>query len=237
VEAHRAGLVERIAASPYLTCFPASLESEIVTLPDVHRFRDPALDVEPGHLPDWWHGDERPLVYASFGSVVGVNEFAAGLYRAVGDAVRELPIRVLLTVGKRFDISSLGAVPPNVHVEPWVPQGDVFPHARAVVCHGGSGTMLGALGAGLPQVIVPFFADQPENARRVAETGAGVVVSPAEETWTPTPTLDPAPLQAAIEAVLADGRYQRAARGIARELRALPSIDDSVELLVRTARG
>jgi UDP:flavonoid glycosyltransferase YjiC (YdhE family) len=51
----------------------------------------------------------------------------------------------------------------------------------ATACHGGSGTTLGALAAGLPLVVVPLFADQPVNARRVAAVGAGLAVEPEPE--------------------------------------------------------
>ena len=36
--------------------------------------------------------------------------------------------------------------------------------------------MFGALGAGLPLVVVPIFADQFENGRRIAAAGASVTV-------------------------------------------------------------
>ena len=83
---------------------------------------------------------------------------------------------MLLTVGRRFDASTLGPVPANVHVEPWIDQARVLDHADLVVCHGGSGTTLAALAAGVPLVMVPLFADQFENARRIAQTRAGRVV-------------------------------------------------------------
>jgi UDP:flavonoid glycosyltransferase YjiC (YdhE family) len=42
-----------------------------------------------------------------------------------------------------------------------------------VVHHGGTGTVLGALAAGLPQLVLPQGADQFVNADVLAETGAG----------------------------------------------------------------
>ena len=48
-----------------------------------------------------------------------------------------------------------------------------------MVCHGGSGTVLGALAADLPLVIMPLFADQFANARTLADAGAAIVVEPA----------------------------------------------------------
>src|SRR5918998_3253926 len=72
VEGWRAGLMERIDATPYLTLFPASLEDPHVAGPArTHRFRDPAEEPAATALPDWWDGDERPLVYVTFGSEAG----------------------------------------------------------------------------------------------------------------------------------------------------------------------
>ena len=53
-----------------------------------------------------------------------------------------------------------------------------MPHARAMVCHGGSGTMRAGLAAGIPQVVLPLFADQPDNAARVDALGAGIALEP-----------------------------------------------------------
>ena len=73
--------------------------------------------------------------------------------------------RVLVTVGRHADPAELGALPPNVHVERWVAQASVMPHAAAMVAHGGAGTTLAALAAGVPLVMLPLSADQPLNAR------------------------------------------------------------------------
>jgi UDP:flavonoid glycosyltransferase YjiC (YdhE family) len=229
LETHSPGLVERIAQSPYLTLFPESLDPAVDMFPRIHRFRD--VEVAPGPpLPDWWNGDQRPLVYVTFGSVLGGNEFADPVFRAAFAAVAEVPARVLFTVGRNLEIDSLGEFPANVRVEPWVPQADVFPEARLVVCHGGSGTTLGALGAGLPLVIVPMFADQPANAEAVAERGGGIALIPGRESWT-RPTLDADRLRDAILEVLADYRYRRVAAGVAAEMRGLPPVDHVVELI------
>ncbi|MGH3451936.1 MAG: glycosyltransferase [Haloechinothrix sp.] len=42
----------------------------------------------------------------------------------------------------------------------------VLPRCDAAVSHGGSGSVMGALAHGLPQVLFPMGADQPQNAAR-----------------------------------------------------------------------
>jgi hypothetical protein len=208
------GLVAAIAATPYVTCFPESFDP--APFP-VRRYRDPAADVLPKPLPDWWAGDERPLVYMTFGSVAAAFPAAAAAYRKALEALADLPVRVLLTVGRELE---LGATPPNTHVEQWVPQADVLAHAGLVLCHGGSGTTLGALAAGRPLVVVPLFADQPFNAARVGIVGAGVVASADT-------------VGRAVERVLADGSYAAAAERIGGEMRELPPVERFLDDLGR----
>jgi MGT family glycosyltransferase len=116
------------------------------------------------------------LVYVTFGTVLGYISIATGIYRTVLEAVKSLEARVLLTVGHQFDPSNLGPLPANVHLEAWVEQADVLGSADVVVCHGGSRTVFGALAAAVPLVVAPLFADQFENARRIAAVGAGALV-------------------------------------------------------------
>ena len=52
----------------------------------------------------------------------------------------------------------------------------------AVVTHGGFNTLLGAVQAGLPQVLMPITADQPMNSARAAELGLAVVIEPDQRT-------------------------------------------------------
>ncbi|MFL5866669.1 MAG: glycosyltransferase [Thermoleophilaceae bacterium] len=214
---------EHIRRTPYLTAFPSSLERpDLPQQADTRRFRDPAWDEPAGELPDWWPGNDAPLVYVTFGSVAGGGEMGMQLFGGAIEALAELPIRVLLTVGREFDPAALDA-PPHVRVERWVPQADVLGHASAVVCHGGSGTTLGALAAGLPLVVLPLFADQPQNADRVAAVGAGLAVRPRS----------PPAVRDAVLRVLEDYSYRDAARAVAAELRRHPHADSVTEGLER----
>jgi UDP:flavonoid glycosyltransferase YjiC (YdhE family) len=237
VERRAPGLSERVAATPYLTLFPASFDPAPpeVTGP-VHRFRDPAADAPPAPLEDLWPGDDRPFVYVTFGSVTGTMPPAAPIFRVACEAVADLPARVLMTTG--VDPAELGLEPPGPHVaiRSWVPQAEVLPHAHAVVCHGGSGTTLGALAAGVPLVITPLFADQGMNARRVEETGAGLAVEPRGEGAVRS-DVDPVALREAILAVLEEDGPRRVAAAIREEVRGLPATDEAVALLEAVAAG
>jgi UDP:flavonoid glycosyltransferase YjiC (YdhE family) len=217
---------ERLAASPYLTLTPASFELPGVPEPArTLRFHDAAPPLRAVRS-----AGEAPLVYLSFGSVAATVGYYPGLYRAVIDALADLPIRLLVTVGEAADPAELAPLPGNVRAERWIPQAEVLAEADAMVGHGGFGTTLGALLAGVPQVVVPLFADQPYNARRVADLGAGLAVE----------AQDPARIRAAVERLLAEPTFRHAAGRVALEAQALPSIDEApawVEAFAARARG
>ncbi len=207
------GFIRNLTA---VSLLPASFEEP--GGPRVHRFRPPV----PAPTSDW--SGERPLVYVTFGTVAARVPFAAETFRTVVEAVADLPVRVLATVG---DEGAVDGFPPNVRVERWVPQHDVLASAAAMVCHGGTGTVLGGLAAGVPMVAVPQFADQPDNAAHVAATGVGLAVGGGEER---PATKDE--VRAAVAAVLETPSYRAAATRVRDEVAGLPPVADAVPLIM-----
>lgn len=209
--------------------FPASLDVVPKTSHMRPPFRARVVEAAPNATTAPWApaDDARPLVYVTFGTIVGsVAEFRS-VYRTALDAVADLPVRALLTTGRSIEAGSLGAIPANVHVEQWVPQREVLPRAAAVVCHGGSGTLLGALAAGLPLVVIGLGADQPHNGELVATAGAGLALTKP----------DASALRAAIQRALNEPELRRQAHKLADEIAAMPTIDDAVEQLLATSSG
>ncbi len=215
-----------LSAEPVFSAFPASLDdaSPGIAQPPV-RVRMP--EDRSRAAPVTWAppGDERPLVYVTFGTIVGTSPALRGVYRTALEAIASLPVSALLTTGRGMEEGTLGAIPANVHVEEWVPQRDVMARAAAVVCHGGSGTVRGSLAAGVPMVVVPQGADQPHNGRRVAAVGAGLA----------SPGADAGILGAAVARVLAVADFGRAARRIADEIAAMPPVETAVAAMVAMA--
>ena len=122
----------------------------------------------PAYLDE--HGDPWVLVTCST-EYQGDDELA----RLAVEALAGEPVRVLVTMADAYEAARLPTAA-NVRVERFVPHGHVVPEAAAVVCHGGMGIVTRAASAGVPTVVVPFGRDQPEIARRVTESGAGVSV-------------------------------------------------------------
>lgn len=193
---------------PYLTLSPASFDPR----PEAIRFRVPQRRMLPLH--DWWEGSDAPLVYVSFGSTAAGNGFFPDLYREAAHALGGLNVRVLMTLGTEVDPAALGPVPGNVHVERWVPQAAVMREAAAMVGHGGSASTLAAMAAGVPLACVPLYADQPVNAARVAELGAGVHLDGADR------------LADAVAALIGDPLYRDGAARVSAEIARHTPVDD-----------
>lgn len=189
----------------------------------VKRFHQPASTVS-GHRPAGWGDPDLPLIYVTFGSVAGSLPPFSGVFGEALDALADLDVRVLMTVGRNVDPYDLGAVPSNAHVERWVPQQSVLTHAAAMLGHGGFGTTMGALAAGVPQVVVPLFTfDQVVNGEHVSSVGAGL-----------TTGRGPGAVHRAaaeIPRLLDDATYTASARRVAEAMSALPSPTQAVPVL------
>ena len=174
-------------------------------------------------LPEWVTASGgAPLVYVTFGTVFS-NDAAL---TAVVEGVRDLDVRVIVTVGPHGDPDSLGAQPDHVHVARYVPQHQLLPACAAVVSHGGSGTFLAALAAGLPQLCVPQAADQFFNAAAAVRSGAGRALQPDE--------VDPGAVRESVQRLLADPGYAAAARGIGGEIASMPAPRTVADALSRS---
>lgn len=234
--------------APRWTLLPASFDRDAtVTSGPPTRFRDPLLEsgtADPTGFPDWWAGREEPLVYITFGSVAARLGLFPRFYAAVLEALAGTPVRVLMTLGEAGDPAALGTLPDNVHVERWFPQQQLMPHVAAVVGHGGFGTTISALAAGVPQVVVPLFsADQFANATQVAAVRAGVALAEdgvADRIAGSMMPAGPQVLDRLPDAVLRavhDDEIRAAAGAVAGEIAALPHAAASVPLLEALASG
>jgi UDP:flavonoid glycosyltransferase YjiC (YdhE family) len=198
----------------YLDIYPSSMQAaDRPHIPAVQPLRPGAFATGPEEpLPDWVTAPSSdPLVYVTLGTVFSNNEV---LSTVIG-AVRELPVRVVVTVGPRGEPEALGTQPDNVHLARYIPQTQLLQHCSLVVSHAGSGTFLAALAAELPQLCLPQAADQFFNAAACAQAGAGVALPP-----------DAVSTEAVSDAVgklLTETAYRDAAGRVSCEIAAMPS--------------
>lgn len=162
---------------------------------------------------------DRPVAYFTLGTVKNdTDDFKTGLA-----ALEGFDGTVIATTGRRLDPDELGSVPANALVAEFVPQAAVLERADLLVSHGGSGTMLGGLVNGVPQVALPRGTDQPQNAALLVRCGAGLLVAPedyAEES-----------IGAAISDVTHDPAFGVAAKRVRDEIAAMPDADTTWAVL------
>jgi len=149
------------------------------------------------------------------------------LLQRAADALGRLPVRGLVTTGPAVDPAVISA-PENVSVRRWARHADVLPCCSAVITHGGHGTVIKALAAGVPLVIAPLGRDQPDNAARVVHAGAGLRVRKNASART---------MQEAIKRILDDDRYKAAAGRMAALLAAERDDGLVIDEIERVATG
>jgi UDP:flavonoid glycosyltransferase YjiC (YdhE family) len=212
----------------YLDICPASL------WPDdagelAHRQRLQAVGItEPGtpspagldRLPP------APTVHVTLGTVANR---ALDMFDRILGALRDEPLNVVVTVGPDQDPSTFGDQPENVVVASYIPIDAILPRCAAVIAHGGSGTMLAALRHGLPQLLLPYDADNVRNARLCEAAGAALQLAPRE--------LDGELLRATVRRLVDDQELASAARRIRDELLSMPTPEQVVPVLERLAAG
>ena len=89
-------------------------------------------------------------------------------------AAHLLSRRALLLMGKNTPPANLSQ---DVFAADYAPYSRVFPQSACVVHQGGVGTTAQALRAGVPQLVMPYAFDQPDNAARVIRIGTGLGLS------------------------------------------------------------
>lgn len=184
---------------------PAVLEFETGNRPPTLYYTGPFVDSlqRPKVNFDWERLDGRPLVYASLGTLQNGSE---DIFRTIADACAGLDIQLLISLGGGLDPGRLGILSGDPLVVRYAPQLEIVKRAAAVITHAGLNTTLESLAEGVPLVCIPLGNDQPGVAARVAARGAGVVV--------PRRKLNAKRLRLAVNAVLEDEKYRRAAREV-----------------------
>jgi UDP:flavonoid glycosyltransferase YjiC (YdhE family) len=209
-----------------LSPFPPSYRDPSFPLPATAHSIRPQGAARSDAVPTWVAPqNSAPTVYFTLGTVFNVE--SGDLFSRVLAGLRDLPINVIATVGREIDPAEFGQQPANIQIARYIPQSVVLPQCAAVVSHGGSGSVIGALAHGLPMVLIPMGADQPHNAARCADLGIAQVLDAVEAT--------PESVRAAVATVLADPGYRRAAERLRDEIASLPEPAHAVALLERLA--
>ena len=177
------------------------------TLPANARYVGPILD-DPAWADnsDWRLPDgDGPLVVVAMSSTFQNH---VDCLQRITDALAGLPVRGLVTTGPAVEPGAIRA-PANVAVVTSAPHRLVLRQASLVITHGGHGTVVKALAAGVPLVVLHHGRDQADNAVRVTTRGAGVAVPRSASS---------ARIARAVAEVLDDPRYRAAAEELGQAI-------------------
>ncbi|CAM2163176.1 Glycosyltransferase family 1 protein [Paraburkholderia sacchari] len=169
---------QRWSAGRHLLATSSRFDFPAERLPDTVRYVGPLLEM-PGWARERWTTPparaRRPLVLVSFSTT---NQGQADVLQRVIAGVAGEPVEVIVTLGKALEGLRLQA-PANVTILPNAAHDDILTQTRAVVTHGGHGTIMRALHYGVPLVVLPMGRDQNDNAARVDYHGAGLRLDPS----------------------------------------------------------
>jgi UDP:flavonoid glycosyltransferase YjiC (YdhE family) len=212
-----AGLFRYLYVDP---CPPALQNPEIADVAAVQPMRPAGGEVQVTERPAWFDDlPQRPTVYATLGTIWNTD---LDVFRLVIEALHD-HVNLIVTVGQQNDPAALGPQPRDVIIRKYIPQHEVLPWCDAVVAHGGSGTVLGALAHGVPLLVVPQGADQWSNAERIVAAGAGQRLLREE--------LSAVAVHDRVMALLSEPSYRQAASTIKQEISAMPSATDAIAAL------
>jgi MGT family glycosyltransferase len=180
------------------------------TFDDRFLFIGPSVEARIGSGAAAWAGPSgKPLVYVSLGTLFNTD---AGFYRSCRDAFAGGEIDVVMSIGRRVPVESLGAMPANMIVKPWLPQLDVLARAAVFVSHGGMNSVSESLHYGVPLLVVPQMGEQELVGRRVEQLGAGLCLAKEK--------LTPAALKTSVDRLLAERTFRDRAAEIGQSFQA-----------------
>jgi UDP:flavonoid glycosyltransferase YjiC (YdhE family) len=187
-------LLERWGLSPIKQASEL-LNGDIFLVPSIPELDPLPLDVERTYyigplarsiqlgerVPDWLETlpRDRPVVYVTVG---GGSDSVRGL--------NLLPFWEAAFAGTDWEVVvSTGGRPvprrwrrvENMRVFPWVPGAAMVGRADGVLFHGGYGTMMEVVRAGVPSVVLPFHTEQESNGRRLQRSGVARVLAPEDD--------------------------------------------------------
>jgi len=130
----------------------------------------------PEDLESFLAGGDPPVVFTP-GTA---NRHARAFFEAALDATRRLGCRAVFLT--RFADQLPPDLPPQARAVGYAPFSRLLPRSVAIVHHGGIGTCAQGLAAGVPQVVMPYNYDQPDNAMRLVRLHVGAMIPVARFT-------------------------------------------------------
>jgi len=173
------------------------------------------------YLPEWLMAlrRDRPIVWLYVGNprygILPSFADSVVLIRGAIQAFANSRMHLVLTTGYQSLPNEVNRLPENFMLAPFLPGLAMAEHSDLMIHHGGHGSVMTGLLAGVPQVIVPTYSERESNARRMAALGTGEFLVPTDSE-SGNKQLDIAEFKAKVERVLSDSRYRETALRVAK---------------------
>ena len=141
----------------------------------------------------------------------------ARFFKAATEAVEQLGARAIFLTMHREHVPE--KLPERIRHYDYLPFSQVLPRAAAFVHHCGVGSIAQALKAGVPQLGVPWWFDQPVNARCLEKLGVASVI--------PFHKVTAKRLVTRLEALMTSPRVRSRCDQLSREMRERDPLDDA----------
>jgi len=192
-------------------------EHHVFVGPTADRHDDTTWPAPPGGAPQ---------LLVSLGTTVNNRP---GFFRQCVTAFAELPWHTVLALGGRVDVAELGPLPANVEAHQWVPMPAALAQTSALLCQSGMGSIMQALRAGVPMVVVPHHPEQHVNAHRLSEFGLARVVQREDVT--------PETLRAAVLDVAVDAGMRGRVRAMQQQVRSAGGATRAADVIEQRLRA
>lgn len=217
------------ACSPTVLPCPVDWSPSHIHVPGYLFLDAPDEYCLPARLVDFLAEGEPPIC-VTFGSMI--HRDVDRIYRIILGAVRETQERVIILSGWS-DLSGLKIerllvhAPENILVMDSIPHDWLLPRCKAVIHHGGAGTTAAGLRSGIPNLIIPFAADQAFWGARICSLGAGPRPIPVRK-------LTVEKLVKALVEVCRDD-IRSAAQATGKKVRAEDGVGATIRIITQTA--
>jgi len=161
---------------------------------------------------------ECPLVYISMGTVINDRR---DFYAKCIEALRDQNVNVVISCGNAVNRESLGVLPDNIHVYPYVDQLDILSKADVFITHCGMNSVSESLYMAAPMVLYPQTSEQKAVARRVMEIGAGTALN--------DDSIDG--IRASVHEILSNAAYGKAAEVCSTDFRSCTGAAGAAEFI------
>lgn len=142
--------------------------------------------IEKGRLPDEveeFLADGRPTVLITHGTS---KPYKIDFFSASAEACTNLGLKALLVT--KFPEFVPSGLPDNVLWCKYLPFGSAMPRMDTIIHHGGIGTLNQCLTAAVPQLVLGYGYDRPDNGMRVERLGIGEYLPSIR--WRPGPVAE-----------------------------------------------